>query len=192
MRRIIFERGVYFSIRADNALELMQVIVKQLCDYLNITQIIEFSYHCPNAICERANQTLGAMIRKLNDQEYKELNDHIPAFQFAMSVTPHSAIGCSPFEAGHGLPATTLSSARLLASTSRYPHNHLEGQDGDSIEDSEPQALQGKVKILVELAMRMSDIAKSTSEWHRRMVAPNFGQNGPKIQLNMYTPGTKV
>jgi hypothetical protein len=110
----------------------------------------------------QANQTLGAMIRKLNDQEYKDPKDYIPAFQFTMNITPHSAIGCSPFEAGHGLPATTLSSARLLAS--RYPHNHLEGQDGDSIEDSEPGVLQVKIKDLVELAMRMSEVTKSTSE----------------------------
>jgi hypothetical protein len=52
----------------------MQGVVKQLCDYLNITQILTGG-HNPrgNAICERANQTLGAMIRKLNDQEYREL-----------------------------------------------------------------------------------------------------------------------
>ena len=43
------------------------------------------------------------------------------------------------FEAGHGLPASTLSSARLLAA--RYPHNSLEGQEGDVIEDSEPSAV---------------------------------------------------
>jgi hypothetical protein len=96
MRRIIFERGVPFSVRSDNAPELMQGVMKQLCDYLNITQIL-IGGHNPrgNAICERANQALGlgAMIRKLNDQEYKELKDYIPAFQFAMNITPHSAIG---------------------------------------------------------------------------------------------------
>ena len=134
---------------------------------------------------------MGAMIRKLNDQEYRDLKYYIPAFQFAMNITPHSAIGCSPFEAGHGLPATTLSAARLLAS--RYPHNHLEGQDGDIIEEEDnPKALQGKVKDLVELAMRMSDVAKSSSEWHRRMTAQNLGQNGRKIEIEKYTPGTKV
>jgi hypothetical protein len=78
MRRIIFERGVPFSIRSDNAPELMRGVMKQLCDYLNITQILTGG-HNPrgNAICERANQTFGAMIRKLNDQEYKELKDYI-------------------------------------------------------------------------------------------------------------------
>ena len=38
----------------------------------------------------------------------------------------------------------------------------------------------------------MSEVAKSTSEWHRRMKAPNLGQNGRKIQLEKYKPGTKV
>ena len=71
MRRIISERGVPFSIRSDNAPELMRGVMKQLCDYLNITQILTGG-HNPrgNAICERANQTFGAMIRKLNDQDY--------------------------------------------------------------------------------------------------------------------------
>jgi hypothetical protein len=40
MRRIVFERKVPFSIRSDNAPELMQGIVKQLCTYLNISQIL--------------------------------------------------------------------------------------------------------------------------------------------------------
>jgi hypothetical protein len=91
---------------------------------------------------------------------------YISAFQFAMNV---SAIGCSPFEAGHGLPATTLSHARLLAD--KYHHNHLEGQDGDAIEDGEPTELKGKIKDLVELSIRMIEVTKSTSEWHRRMLS---------------------
>ncbi len=87
-----------------------------------------------------------------------------------MNITPHSAIGCSPFEAGHGVPATatTLSSARLMAH--RYQHNHLEGQVGDIIEDSNSAKLQGQVKNLIELSMRMTEVevVKSTSEWHRK------------------------
>ena len=193
MRRIIFERGVPFSIRSDNAPELMKGVVRQLCSYLNISQILTGG-HNPrgNAICERSNQTLGAMLRKLDDQQYKNVKFYIPAFQFAMNTTPHSAIGCSPFEAGHGLPASTLSSARLLAA--RYPHNSLEGQEGDvnAIEDSEPGELQGKIKDLIELAMRMVDVAKATSEWHRRMTSDNLSQNGKKINLEDYRIGSEV
>jgi hypothetical protein len=121
------------------------------------------------------------MIRKLSDHEYKHIKHYISAFQFAMNVTPHSAIGCSPFEAVHGLPATTLSQARLLVD--KYHRNHLEGQDGDAIEDGEPTELKGKIKDLVELSIRMTEVTKSTSEWHRRMTSQNLSQNGRKINL---------
>jgi hypothetical protein len=44
------------------------------------------------------------MIRKLNDQEYKNLGTRtLHAFLFALNTTFNSAIGCTPFEAGHGL-----------------------------------------------------------------------------------------
>ncbi len=88
------------------------------------------------------------------------------------------------------MPASTLSSARLLAA--RYPHNSLEGQEGDVTEDSEPGELQGKIKDLVELSMRMVDVAKATSEWHRRMASNNLSQNGKKINLDDYRIGTEV
>ncbi len=91
-----------------------------------------------------------------------------------------------------GLPASTLSSARLLAA--RYPHNSLEGQEGDdnAIEDSESGELQGKIKDLIELAMRMVDVARATSEWHRRMASENLSQNGKKINLEDYRIGSEV
>jgi hypothetical protein len=130
------------------------------------------------------------MIRKLSDHEYKHIKHYIPAFQFAINVTPHSAIGCSPFETGHGLPATTLSQARLLAD--KYHRNYLEGQDGDAIEDGEPTELKGKIKDLVELSIRMTEVTKSTLEWHRRMTSQNLSQNGRKINLEDYKEGTKV
>ena len=162
-----------------------------MCDYLNITQILTGG-HNPrgNAICERANQTLGAIIRKLDDHEYKNIKIYIPAFQFAMNITPHSAIGCSPFEAGHGIPAATLTSARLMGH--RYQHNHLEGQDGDVIEDGNSAELQGHVKNLIELSMRMTEVVKSTSEWHRRMTSQKLAQNGRKINIEDYKIGSKV
>ncbi len=70
LRRVIFERGVPLSIRSDNAPELMKGVVHKICKYLNIQQIVTGG-HNPrgNAICERANQTLGNMIRKLTDKK---------------------------------------------------------------------------------------------------------------------------
>ncbi len=69
MKRIIFSRGVTDEPRSINASELMQGIVRQVCKYLNIAQIVTGG-HNPrsNAMCERVNQTLGAMIRILQSK----------------------------------------------------------------------------------------------------------------------------
>ncbi len=74
LQRIIFERVVLLSVRSDNAPELMKGVIHKICKYLNIQQIVTGG-HNPrgNAICERANQTLGNMIRKLTDKEYTNM-----------------------------------------------------------------------------------------------------------------------
>jgi hypothetical protein len=76
MKRTIFSRGVPNELRSDNAPELMQGIMRQVCQYLDIAQIVTGG-HNPrgNAICERVNQTLGSMIRKLSDLDYKDLKN---------------------------------------------------------------------------------------------------------------------
>jgi hypothetical protein len=103
MKRIIFSCGVPDELRSDNAPELMQGIVRQVCQYLDITQIVTGG-HNPrgNAICERVNQTLGAMIRKkLSDLDYKELKNFLPSFEFMINTTLSSATKCTPFEIAH-------------------------------------------------------------------------------------------
>jgi hypothetical protein len=56
------------------------------------------------------------MIRKLTDKEYASFKTlALPAFQYAMNITPHSSIRCLPFEAGHGLPAQSVAQTRLSA-----------------------------------------------------------------------------
>ncbi len=118
IRNIIFQRGVPLSLRTDNAPELSSNTgaVSSTCQYLNIKQI-KTGGHNPrgNAICERVNQSLGSMIRKLNDYEYNKLEQlALPAFQFALNTTFSSAIGCTPFEAGHEHNATAISEARVM------------------------------------------------------------------------------
>jgi hypothetical protein len=98
------------------------------------------------------------MIRKLTDKEYNTLNTlALPTFQYAMNISPHSSIGCLPFEAGHGLPAQSVAHARLLAQQTL-----ADGARGMDLDSSE-------LKSVMELAMRMAEIVRSTSEWHRRM-----------------------
>jgi hypothetical protein len=116
MKRIIFSRGVPDELRSDNAPELMQGIVRQVCQYLDISQIVAGG-HNPrgNAICERVNQTLGAMIRKLSDLDYKEFKSFVPSFEFMINTTFSSTTKCTPFEIAHGLPARTIAQARIEA-----------------------------------------------------------------------------
>ena len=197
LRRIVLERGVPISLRSDNAPELMKGVVQKICAYLNIQQIVTGG-HNPrgNAICERANQTIGNMIRKLSDKEYSSLKTHaIPAFQFAMNTTYHSSIGCSPFEAGYGLPAQTIAHARLLAQRkladgARGIDTELDTED--LLEDVDEDFDKSDIKLLMELAMRMAESVRATSEWHRRMTSNRLAQNGQKIKYESLTPGAKV
>ncbi len=116
MKRIVFSRGVPNELRSDNAPELMQGIVRQVCQYLDISQIVTGG-HNPrgNAICERVNQTLGSMIRKLLDLDYKDLKNFLPSFEFMINTTLSSATKRTPFEIAHGLPARTIAQARIEA-----------------------------------------------------------------------------
>jgi hypothetical protein len=172
LRRVVFERGVSLFIKSNSAPELMKGVVQRISSYLNIKQIVT-GEHNPrgNAICERANQTLGNMIRKLTDKEYNTLNTlALPAFQYAMNITPHSSIGCSPFEAGHGLPAQSVAHARLLAQQTLVDGARVMDPDVDDLlEDVDKSFDSSELKSVMELAMRMAEIVRSTSEWHRRM-----------------------
>jgi hypothetical protein len=194
IRNIIFQRGVPRSIRTDNAPELASLTgaVSAICEYLKIDQI-RTGGHNPrgNSICERVNQSIGSMIRKLSDKEYKQLKTiALPAFQFAINTTFNSAIGCTPFEAGHGLAATTIAQARLQAT--RYAANAEGGRDGDTLEDVDQFFEQSVVKEQLELAVRMAEVVRSTSEWHRRMTSENLSQSGYAVNLSDYPVGVEA
>jgi hypothetical protein len=74
LKHVIFQREVLRSLRTDNAPKLSSLTgaVSVICEYLKIDQI-KTGKHNPrgNSICEIVNQSLGSMIRKLNDQEYR-------------------------------------------------------------------------------------------------------------------------
>jgi hypothetical protein len=194
LRAIIFQRGVPRSLRTDNAPELASLTgaVSAICEYLKIDQI-RTGGHNPrgNSICERVNQSIGSMIRKLSDQEYKQLKTiALPAFQFAINTSFNSAIGCTPFEAGHGLAATTIAQARLQAT--RYATTAEGGRDGDTLEDVDQFFDQSIIKEQLELAVRMAEVVRATSEWHRRMTSENLSQSGQAVDLKNYAIGKEA
>jgi hypothetical protein len=194
LKHVIFQRGVQRSLRTDNASELSSLTgaVSAICECLKIDQI-RTGRHNPrgNSICERTNQSLGSMIRKLNDQEYTHLGTRaLPAFQFALNTTFNSAIGCTLFEAGHGLAATTIAQARAQAT--REAISAEGGRDGDALEDVNQFFDQSIIKDQMELAVRMAKVTRATSEWHRRMTAENLSQTGYAVDLSKYPMGHKA
>ncbi len=189
MKRIIFSRGVPDELRSDNAPELMQGIVRQVCQYLDISQIATGG-HNPrgNAICERVNQTLGAMIRKLSDLNYKDLNGlFLPSFEFMIITTLSSATKCTPFEIAHGLPARTIAQARIEAQ--RVGRG---ATDPEILEDVSPVFDGSAVKHILEKAIEIAEEVKAMSEWHRRMSHESLNQKGQRYNLDHYVAGAKV
>ena len=192
LKHIILSRGVPMSLRTDNAPELMRGAVEVICQFLNIEQITTGG-HSPrgNAICERVNQIIGAMIRKLSDHEYKNLSTlYLPSFQFAINTTFNSAIGCTPFEAGHGLMATTITQAR--ARLNNVTPIDAGGYEHEVDEDIDEFFDKDSLKMQLELAVRMAEVARSVSEWHRRMTAEKLNQSGQPVDMSRYPVGTKV
>jgi transposase InsO family protein len=188
MKRIIFARGVPDEIRSDNAPELMQGIVRQVCQYLDITQIVTGG-HNPrgNAICERVNQTIGAMILKLSDLDYKDLKDFLPSFEFMINTTLSSATKCTPFEIAHGLPARTIAQARTEAQ--RVGRG---ATDPEILEDVSPVFDGSAVKHILGKAVEIAEEVKATSEWHRRMTHEGLNQKGQRYNLDHLIDGAKV
>ena len=192
LKHVILNRGVPNSFRTDNAPELMRGAVEIICQFLNIEQITTGG-HSPrgNAICERVNQTIGAMIRKLSDHEYKNMSTlYLPSFQFAINTTFNSAIGCTPFEAGHGLMAVTITQAR--ARLNGVAPNDVGGYEHGVDEDIDEFFDKDSLKLQLELAVRMAEVARSVSEWHRRMTAEKLNQWGQPVDMTKYPVGTKV
>jgi hypothetical protein len=106
-------------------------------------------------------------------------NPCIASISYAMNITPHSSIECSPFEAGHGLPAQSVVQARLLAQQTLADGARGTDLDADDLlEDVDRTFDNNEVKSVMELAMRMAEIVQSTSEWHRRMTSNKLSQTG--------------
>jgi hypothetical protein len=79
--------------------------------YLGIKQITTGG-HNPNANFERFMQHLASCLTKCDDTQYQNLKDYIQAVAFAHKTAFNSAINCTPFEAGYGLKARTITEAR--------------------------------------------------------------------------------
>ena len=88
------------------------------------------------------------------------------------------------------MAATTIAQVRMQAT--RLPTTAEGGRDGDALEDVDQLFDQSIIKDQMELAVRMAEVTRATSEWHRRMTAENLSQSGYVVDLTKYTVGRKA
>ena len=189
LNNVIFIRGVPTTLRSDSAPELVAGVVGEINSYLNITHI-KTGGHNPrgNSICERVNQTIGAMLRKCSDKQYANIKDYLPCMAFAINCTYSSALNCTPFEAGHGLPARTIAQAR--ASSARLQFRP--GGNDDTVQDVSKRFDSSLQKEILELATRMALAAQQESEHQRRMSNDRLNAMGKKISKKTFEPRSLV
>ena len=186
---IIFARGVPTTIGSDSAPELVAGWVGDINAYLNITQVQTGGYNPRgNAICERANQTLGAMLRKCSEEQYKNIADYLPAMAFAMNCTHSDTLNCTPFEAGHGLPARTIAQARADSSRIQFSA----GGNDDMVQDVSKRFNKSLEKSILELASRTAKAAHQEAEWHRRLTSKRLNQTGKVTKDEHMAIGAQV
>ena len=82
--------------------------------------------------------------------EYKNIKEFVHCIAFAHNCTFNSAIEMTPFEAGHGLPARTISEARM-----DLPRLQFTAEEGNSKTDGVKLWEQGLPKKVVDLAHEM-------------------------------------
>ncbi len=145
--------------------------------YLGIQQITTGS-HNPrfDAVVEQFMQHLNACLSKCDDSQYKNMRDYLPAIAFAHNTAFNSAINCTPFEAGHGLRARTITEARA------NPRLQITAEEGTDIQEPYNTWEASIFPKVCRLAERLAYDAQRHSQWHKRMNAHNLNQSGAKVQ----------
>ena len=184
---LIFQKGVPMVFRSDEASEFVGGVVAAMNTYLGIEQISTGGYNPrANAIAERFMATLGHMLRVCSDSEYKNIQQYLQCIAFAHNCTFNSQIEATPFEVGHGLPARTVTEARMS-----LPKLSLTSEEGMPVQISANWEKSVHVKTL-ELATRLATVAQAHSQWHRRKTAQKLNQAGKTIDESLLKIGDSV
>ena len=177
---LVFTKGVPLTFRSDEAAEFVSGVVSVMNKYLGIKQITTGGHNARgNATVERVMQTVGHMLRTSKQAEYDNIKEYVQCMAFGHNCTYNSVIKMSPFEAGHGLPARTISDARL-----DLPRLQLTAEEGNASDGAVKLWEKGLPKKVIDLAHSMAETAKRNSEWQRRMNTEHLNATGRKIDTN--------
>ena len=184
---LILQKGVPLIFRNDEASEFVKGAVASMNRYLGITQVTTAS-HNPrsNAVVERFMQHLNGCLTKCDDTQYNNMQDYLPAIAFAHNTAFNSAINCTPFEAGHGLQARTITEARA------GPRLQIVAEGGMDILEADKNWEKSLFPKVLKLAERLASEAQRQSQWHKRMNAHNLNQSGSRVEDKGLSPGDRV
>ncbi len=121
-----------------------------------------------------------------DDAQYKNMKGFLPAIAFAHNTAFNSAINCTPFEAGHGLRAKTITEARA------NPRLQITAEEDKDIQEPDSTWEKSIFPKVCRLAERLSYDAQRHSQWHKRMNAHNLNQSGAKIHDKGLKQGDRV
>ena len=184
---LIFKKGVPMTFRSDEAAEFVGGVVAAMNSYLGIEQITTGGYNPrANAVAERFMATLGHMLRVCSDTEYRNIKDYLQCIAFAHNCTFNSQIEATPFEIGHGLPARTVTDARMA-----IPTLSIASEEGVPVQLHDKWE-KGIHKKILELSTRLTTVAQAHSQWHRRMTAQKLNQAGKTIDESKLQVGMDV
>jgi hypothetical protein len=140
-----------------------------------------------NANVERFMQHLTSCLTKCDDTQYRNLKVYIQAIAFLHNIAFNSAINCTPFEAGHGLRARTITEARAS------PRLQITAEEGTDLQEPDINKWESTVFYKIcKLAERLAEDAQRQSPWHKRMNAHNLNQSGKVISDKPLEQGSKV
>ena len=187
MTGLILQKGVPLTFRNDEASEFVKGVVASMNRYLGISQVTTAS-HNPrsNAVVERFMQHLNGCLTKCDDTQYNNMQDYLPAIAFAHNTAFNSAINCTPFEAGHGLQARTITEARA------GPRLQIVAEGGMDLSESDKNWEKSIFPKVLKLAERLATEAQRHSQWHKRMNSHNLNQSGAKVEEKGLSPGDRV
>jgi hypothetical protein len=113
-------------------------------------------------------------------------NIALSAFQFAINTSFSLQLAAHPLRQD-----TDWQRPRSLQAT-RYAATAEGGRDGDTLEDVDQSFDQSMIKEQLELAVRMAEVVRATSEWHGRMTSENLSQSGHVVNLDNYPIGKQA
>jgi hypothetical protein len=184
---LIFQKGVPLIFVNDEAKEFVDGVVHSMNRYLAIKQIITGGRNPrSNANVECFMQHLTSCLTKCDDTQYRNLKDYIQAIAFAHNAAFNFAIKCTPFEAGHGLRARTITEARA------WPRLQITAEEGIELQEPDHKWESTIFHKVCKLAERLAEDAQRQSQWHKRMNAHNLNQSGRVISDKPLQPGDKV